>query len=349
MPKFQTRSNKNFSYGHQLQFAGLNALRTNMPDQWQTVADHADRWKQFCLWAKAMNIKEAHQINNRVLQNYANYLRSRLEGQGKPLAVSTAQNRLSTCNVVLKYLRGNQDIRIHPAEALDARRATVRTHPPVLSRDALIKVQNELSAQGHTRIAVILGLCREFGLRVREAALLDCWKALGQAAEGTISIERGTKGGRSKSTPTSPSCVKRLVPVTLQGINALASAAKLQGNKDNLVTEGQRLVVFMALIRKHSRPVLQQESIKNRHELRAAYACERYRQITGKPAPVIAGGRQISKEDDLKAREKIAGELGHNRSDVLAAYIGSSKTKSSKEPTENFGCSGELLCPQTHH
>ena len=91
-------------------------------------------------------------------------------------------------------------IRIHPAEALDARRKTVRTHRPELSRDAFIKVQDGLLAQGHTHIALTLGLCREFGLRVREAALLNCWKALGQAAEGIISIERGTKGGRSKST-----------------------------------------------------------------------------------------------------------------------------------------------------
>ena len=350
MPKFKTRSDRNFSYGRQLQFAGLNALRTNMPGQFQTVADHADRWKQFCLWAKAMNIKEAHHINNKVLQLYANYLRSRLEGQGQPLAVATAQNRLSTCNVVLKCLRGNRDIRIHPAEALDARRKTVRTHQPELSRDALIKVQDGLLAQGQTHIALILGLCREFGLRVREAALLDSWKALDQATEGVINIERGTKGGRSKSTTTSPSSVKRLVPVTPYGIDALEKAAKLQGKKDNLVAEGQRLVDFMALIRKHSRPFLRQHGFLNRHELRAAYACERYQKITGKPAPIITGGRRASKEDDLKAREMITTELGHSRPDVLAAYVGSPKTKPhQKAEIEDLVCSGDLLCPQTHH
>ena len=297
-----------------------------------------------------MNIKEAHEINNKVLQLYANYLRARLEGQGKPLAVTTAQNRLSTCNVVMKCLRGNRDIRIRPAEALEARRKTVRTHPPELSRDALIKVQDGLFAQGQTHIAVTLGLCREFGLRVREAALLDCWKALNQAAEGVIRIERGTKGGRSKSTTTSPSSVKRLVPVTSNGIDALEKAAKLQGSKDNLVVDGQRLVDFMALLRKHSHPFLQQHGFQNRHELRAAYACERYQKITGSPAPIIAGGRQASKKDDLKARETIALELGHGRPDVLAAYVGSPKTKSSKdlEPEDHSG-SGDLLCPQTHH
>ena len=346
MPKFKTRSDKNFKYGRQLQFAGLNALRTNMPGQFQTVADHADRWKQFCLWAKAMNIKEAHKVNNKVLQLYANYLRARLEGQGRPLAVATAQNRLSTCNVVLKCLRGNRDIRVKPAAALDARRKTVRANPPNLCRSDLKKVQDELLTQGHTQSAVILGLCREFGLRIREAALLDCWKALNQASEGAISIERGTKGGRSKSTLTSPSSVKRLVPVSAFGISALEKAAKLQANKNNLVCDDQRLVDFLALVRKHSRPVLREHGFINRHELRAAYACERYLKITGKPAPVITGGRQVPREDDLKAREIIASELGHSRPDVLAAYVGTSKTKPAREAdTEGQPCQGDLSCP----
>ena len=326
MPKFKTRDNRNFSYGRQLNFAGYNALRTHMPDQFQTVADHADRWKQFCLWAKARNIKEAHQVNNKVLQEYADYLKARLQGLGKPLAISTAQNRLSTCNVVLKCLRGNQDVRIKPAESLQAKRQNVRTHPPKTSRNALHQGQDQLTAQGRARIAVILGLCRELGLRVREAALLDCKKALHQSASGQVSIERGTKGGRSKPTITSPSYVERLVPATRDIVDVLTIAAEIQGENKNLIPEGKKLSNFVALIRKHSKPVLNKYGIKNRHELRAAYACERYEHLTGFSAPVIAGRRQASKEDDLKAREIIARELGHNRPDVLVAYIGSSKS-----------------------
>ena len=103
------------------------------------------------------------------------------------------------------------------------------------------------------------------------------------------------------------------------------------------------LKTHMALVRRHSAPVLQKYGIKNRHELRAAYACDRYRKITGQPAPVIAGGRRNSKEEDLKAREIIARELGHNRPDVLSAYIGSSRARPSSQINKS-PAAGEPPC-----
>ena len=167
-------------------------------------------------------------------------------------------------------------------------------------------------------------MCRELGLRSREAALLDCQKALIQAREnGVIDIERGTKGGRGKSTVTSPSRVQRLVPVSDTAMKALETAATLQSHKDNLVPEHQRLPDFLSLVRHYSGAVLKKHGLNNRHDLRAAYACERYQQITHHAAPVIAGKRECLKSADRKAREVIARELGHNRTDVVASYIAS--------------------------
>ena len=226
MPRYHSKSDRNYGYGKQLFYAGRNALKTVMTGQHHSIATHSERWQRFCDWAKTQNIKEAHQISNHTLKNYAEYLKVRLNGQGKPIAVSTAQNRLSTCNTVLKALRGNQDIFINPAEALDAKRCHIRTEPPELSREKLALVQQELCNQGHNCIAALLGLCRELGLRSREAALLDCQKALIQAREnGVIDIERGTKGGRGKSTVTSPSRVQRLVPVSDTAMKALENSS----------------------------------------------------------------------------------------------------------------------------
>ena len=204
MPEFTAnrphKQQKNFGYGGSLRFAGCNALKTTMVGQYHSVASHSDRWKLFCDWAKTRGIREARQINMSVLKSYADYLHSRLQGQGRPLAVSTAQNRLSTCNCVLKALRGNSDLFISPAEALQAKRVHIRTEAPEMSRAKLAKAQAELCQQDCSRIAALLGLCRELGLRSREAALLDCHKALEQAqATGNIDIERGTKGGRAKA------------------------------------------------------------------------------------------------------------------------------------------------------
>ena len=328
MPKFHTTNNRNYGYGKQLNYAGRNALITTMKDQHHTIAAHSDRWKLFCEWAKTQAIKDARQISNHTLKSYAGYLKARLNGQGKPIAVSTAQNRLSTCNTVLKALRGNSDIAINPAEALDAKRSHIRTEPPELSREKLAAAQQELCNQGHNRIAALLGLCRELGLRSREAALLDCQKALAQAKDNScIDVERGTKGGRGKSTVTSPSRVQRLVPVSDTAMNALETAATLQQqqHKDNLVPKNQRLPDFLSSVRHYSGAVLKKHGLKNRHDLRAAYACERYRQITHNDAAVIAGKRKCPKSLDRKAREVVAQELGHHRTDVLASYLGSAR------------------------
>ncbi len=67
-------------------------------------------------------------------------------------------------------------------------------------------------------------------------------------------------------------------------------------------------------------------SIKGFHELRAAYACRRYEQITGHPAPVILKRQLLSekeKGEDEKARRIISHELGHNRIEITNSYLGS--------------------------
>ena len=53
------------------------------------------------------------------------------------------------------------------------------------------------------------------------------------------------------------------------------------------------------------------------------YACDRYAQLTGCPAPAVAGCRQANKAVDRSARQILSQELGHGRADVVAAYVGS--------------------------
>lgn len=60
------------------------------------------------------------------------------------------------------------------------------------------------------------------------------------------------------------------------------------------------------------------------HELRAAYACERYQEIMGTHAPVF-GSPVENREADYEARLTIANELGHGRIDVVSEYIGGRK------------------------
>ena len=72
-----------------------------------------------------------------------------------------------------------------------------------------------------------------------------------------------------------------------------------------------------------ARDILHKHNLKGFHELRAAYACERYEQITLHLAP-INGGRcyQLDRPLDHEARTQISYELGYGRIDVVSAYIG---------------------------
>jgi len=72
-----------------------------------------------------------------------------------------------------------------------------------------------------------------------------------------------------------------------------------------------------------TRETLHKQELKGFHELRAAYACERYEQLTGYAAPINGGHCYlIDRNLDQQARQQISLELGHNRIDVVSAYIG---------------------------
>ena len=162
-------------------------------------------------------------------------------------------------------------------------------------------------------------MARTFGLRFKEASLLNTRQALRQAERlGRINITQGTKGGRGKG-------VDRWVPVDQHQISLLKETAELQGRADNLIPPDNTYIQWRDHAYYHWRAVNKDTGIKGFHDMRAAYACERYLELTGFPAPVVTGTRQAHKTLDTQARVILSQELGHNRLDVIAAYIGSSK------------------------
>jgi len=128
---------------------------------------------------------------------------------------------------------------------------------------------------------------------------------------GLVTIVDGTKGGRIRTVPV----------LQEQQLRALANAAMHQGVGRSLIPVGQNWKQFRENTLRQGRIPLQQVGITGYHDLRAAYACDRYQKITGHPAPVIAGGI-VDKQLDRLAREQISSELGHGRIDVVSEYIG---------------------------
>jgi Phage integrase family. len=318
------RDGRNFGYGRQLSYADRQALKDMFAGgHFATVKAHGDRWQAFVRWCRSEEgpgYNDARQIDRQTLNDYAAYLRHQIQ-QGE-LCISTAQNRLSSVNRTLAALRGDQDVRINsPSQSLGQQRSTVRTRvPDGLDRQQVQRLLQALVEQNHERVAAIVMLARTTGMRLREAILANLPRLHREAKQmGRINILDGTKGGRSGASAPRWIIVNEEVNAALQRAREVSPA----GSR-NLLHSAETYVSFMQRTVLPAREILQRHDLKGFHELRAAYACERYKQLTGHAAPVNQDQSfPISLELDKQARLLISLELGHYRIDVISTYIGS--------------------------
>ena len=141
--------------------------------------------------------------------------------------------------------------------------------------------------------------------------MLDAVSALNEAVKtGEVTIERGTKGGRSR----------RFTVSSDRQLTALQQAADVQGSSRAVMPPEEDWKSWRETGLRHIRETLKKFGIRGIHELRSAYACERYEQLTGFRAPVLGGN--APSDLDRKARLQISAELGHSRIDITNAYLG---------------------------
>lgn len=314
-------SSRNFGYGKQLAHAGKAALRDYYGQgHHSTVATHAQSWQPFVDWAKEQGIRDLARVDSReIAEAYAEHVQKRVEAG--TLAVSTAQNRLSTVNTTFAALRGDRHVKLAPREYAGPRNNVRTSAPSALDTHRVQSTIEALQGKGLPRAAVTLELAQAFGVRREEAvkANLERWSREA-SRHRAVNIQEGTKGGRD---------APRWIPVGEAQREALANAlaARPAGSR-NLIASHERYV-DVAISRRselnQARAILQQHGLPGYHDARAAYACQRYEQITGHPAPAVAGERLASKDADLNARLTISAELGHGRVDVLVSYVGSSR------------------------
>ncbi|WP_288650932.1 integrase domain-containing protein [Pseudomonas sp. UBA5568] len=317
------RDGRNFGYGRQLSYAGRQALEDLFAGgHFATVKAHSDRWQAFVRWCRSEDgpgYNDARQIDRQTLEDYVAYLRQQIQ-QGE-LCIATAQNRLSSVNRTLAALRGDQDVRIiSPSQALGQQRCTIRMHTPDgQDQKQLQRLLQALVEQKHERVAAIVMLARTTGMRLREAILADLPRLHHEAKHlGRINIQDGTKGGRSGAS------APRWITANEQVSTALMLADEVSpAGSRNLLDRDESYAVFLQRTVLPAREILHAYGLKGFHELRAAYACDRYEQLTGH-APPINGGQcyQANRKLDRHSRLQISNELGHNRIDVVSAYIG---------------------------
>ena len=317
------RDGRNFGYGRQLSYAGPQALKDLFGGgHYGTVKAHSDRWQAFVRWCRSEDgpgFNDARQINWQTLLDYVGHLRQQVE-RGE-LAIATAQNRLSSVNRTMAALRGDQYVKVpSPSKALGIQRTSVRRSVPQgQDREQVKRIVEVFCEHQMPRAAAIAQLARATGMRLREAILADLPRLKREAEQyGKINIQDGTKGGRlGASAP-------RWITADdhIHDVLRFAEQISPDGSR-NLLAPNESYFDFQQRIVRPARDILHKHNLKGFHELRAAYACERYEQITHHLAPINGGHcYQLDRRLDQDARLQISCELGHRRIDVVSAYIG---------------------------
>lgn len=277
----------------------------------------ASRFNQFVEYLKDNNIKRLEQVTKEIVKNYAFFLRG-----SSNLSVSTKHNLLSAVNVIMREARQDNAVKVTAKEVGIEKRNNVATE----FKGSIERY--DVSA----RVAIIVDLAKNFGLRFEEASKLNAVVTLKQAINNSqVKIELGTKGGQS-----------RIIPITSpKQIQVLYEAVKMQGSAKSLIHPN--------LSYKQHKTQCYSETSKF-HAERHHYANYRYSELmkhslgidikspvlSVKPAEMrwcdfIAqeAAKQgvhitpdIAREFDRDARLQLSKELGHHREDVVSRYIG---------------------------
>lgn len=236
---------------------------------------------KWCRSEQGPGINDARHIDRKVLADYTAYLRDLVE-RGD-LAVSNAQNRLSSVNRTMAALRGDQRVKLSsPSKALGMQRTGVRQSVPQgQDREQFQQIAHALCLRHQQRAAAIVLLARVTGMRLGEAILADLPRLSREANKlGRINIQEGTKGGRAGASGPRWIVVNDHVREALGFAQQVSSA----GSRNMIAPHECYLTLLQQIIRP-----LHTLNLKGFHELRAAYACERYEQITQHRAPINGG------------------------------------------------------------
>lgn len=306
---------RNFGYGKSVAFALRNAHRATMdPARYPSLKTSLSKLKPFIGWCRDNGINDlAFGDPQLTLEEYA-FEQQELVVE-EEIEVGTAQNRLSAVNVAFHLLTGHHRYEVSPAQYV-GKRSYARTEPPdgmdIRQVEALV---DDLKQADLARVAAGVMLARFAGLRREEFCLarLDRWRR--EAPSGGVYVIEGTKGGPVPG---------RWVSASPRLKEALRFALEVRPRGScNLLAPDERYKNFKHGEVQRARPILKKHGINSYKELRAAYACDRYEQITGHPAPALQQGlRTADRDSDKSARYTVSKELGHRREQITESYYG---------------------------
>lgn len=323
MARRRNSRSKNFGKGNKPKHATKVVLNEHFGGGHKsTVKTHTERSKPFYDWLdEEHGIRDIRFVTTDIFYEYALYLKFLISEEA--IAISTATNRISSVNFVMEIIRGDHKVRIDEiSKTLGKKRCYIRRSiPDGMNVSQVHNLHNELIVNEHPRSAAIVLLARSTGMRLRECILADLPRLTREAENNRINIQDGCKGGRSGAF------APRWIAVTDDILYALNYARQVSptGSR-NLLASNESYIQFIRREVDPSRPLMKIHGIKGPHELRAAFACDRYKYLVGTAAPVFPSPERVDIQDRdavRAARQIISRELGHERIEVTNSYIGS--------------------------
>jgi integrase len=155
-----------------------------------------------------------------------------------------------------------------------------------------------------------LKLQQAFGLRREEAIKFNA----DYADKGDHIQLKGSwaKGGK-----------ERIVPIRNEEQRTVLNEVKILSGKGSLIPPDKSYIQQLRIYERHT----SRNGLNKLHGLRHQYAQQRYEEITGWKSPAEDGPSkkfmtEEQKEQDLQARLTISKELGHEREQITAVYLG---------------------------
>lgn len=172
------------------------------------------------------------------------------------------------------------------------------------------ELNQKLEAIPDARIRLSLELQRTFGLRREESIKIQ--PAWADRGDRLVLKDTWTKGGR-----------EREIPIATDAQRAVLDRAHKQAGSGSLIPAEQSYRQHL----KRYEYQLDRAGLHKQHGLRHAYAQDRYYELTGHAAPAAGGpeATDLTPEQravDHQARLTISRELGHEREQITAVYLG---------------------------
>ncbi len=249
----------------------------------------------------------AHDIKGRHVRALVNVW------QAKELSTATMKNRLAV-------LRWWADKVGNPGAVWSNEKLGIDNRVYVTNTDKALSLETIDLSKTDEFVSCSLELQQEFGLRREEAMKFQPEYAL--QGSGPDSVERikikgsWTKGGR-----------ERFIPVTTQKQRVALARARDMARGGSLIPPEKSYKTHLSIFEAHTAAA----GIGRTHGLRHLFAQRRYQELTGgmmPPALLLDAERRrrLSDEEkvlDKNAREIISAELGHGRTAITSAYLGS--------------------------